>query len=773
MKINEELNDLIQASWNEAKSRNHEFMTPEHMLYAALFFESAREIITAAGGSVQNLRGEIEQFLNENHIPVVDREATPVESAGFRSVLDRAILHLASADKEELDMGDLLVSLFDEEESYARYFLARQGINRLDLLNYLSHGERSVGEDAPRPVLDAEETEELSGEDEAGVEQKNDKKSGAKLLALYTTELVAKAAAGGTDPLIGREDVLERTMQVLCRRQKNNPIHVGDPGVGKTAVTEGLAARVAAGDVPEPLRNAKIYSLDMGALLAGTRFRGDFEERLKKVLNELQKIDGAILFIDEIHTIVGAGAVQGGSMDASNILKPALTAGKMRCIGSTTYEEYRKYFEKDRALSRRFQKIEIGEPSVDETVEILKGLRKNYEVFHHIRFSDTAIRAAAELSAKFINDRRLPDKAIDLIDEAGAWARMNRKDGDKKKTAISHHEIEKVVASIAKIPEKTVSTSEVEKLKHLGDELRANVFGQDEAVNRVAEAIKRSRAEFRDGTKPIASFLFVGPTGVGKTELARQLAATLGVKLHRFDMSEYQEKHTVARLVGAPPGYVGYDEGGLLVESIRRNPYSVLLMDEIEKAHPDVFNTLLQVMDYATLTDSHGEKADFRNVILIMTSNAGARELEKGFMGFASQDVPGDPNVPKEVERMFTPEFRNRLDAIVQFNKLPESVILDIVKKQIGEFAAELRKKKVELELTEAAYGWLAGKGYSRVFGAREVARVIQEHVKKPFVDEVLFGKLSKGGKVVVDMEKDALSFSFGPVKRVTKGKKI
>jgi ATP-dependent Clp protease ATP-binding subunit ClpA len=591
--------------------------------------------------------------------------------------------------------------------------------------------------------------------DEGEPEQESREKEAEqnKILRSFTTELTAKAKAGDIDPLIGREDILERTIQVLCRRFKNNPVHVGEPGVGKTAITEGLAQLIANEKVPKRLKGSKIYALDMGAIIAGTRFRGDFEERMKRVIAELQRQEKVVLFIDEIHNIVGAGAVSGGSLDASNILKPALASGKLRCIGSTTYDEYRKYFEKDGALSRRFQKIEVSEPSTDETIEILKGIKSKYEEYHRVSYTEEAIRSAAELSDKYINDRRLPDKAIDVIDEAGALANMKDTDEGIIK-AVDLRDIEAVVAKIARIPEKSVSSSELDKLKDLETSLKTKIFGQDRAIELVVDAIKRSRVGFREPDKPVASLLFVGPTGVGKTELARQLATTLGVPLHRYDMSEYQEKHTVAKFVGAPPGYVGYEEGGLLTEAIRRNPHSVLLLDEIEKAHADIFNTLLQVMDYATLTDNNGRKADFRNVVILMTSNAGAREIGKQIIGFEAKSINQDA-VYTAVERIFSPEFRNRLDGVVNFNGLTHEVVLMIVKKAINEFSVQLQEKNVSLQATDRCYEWLAHKGYSQEFGAREIARLIQDKIKRFFVDEVLFGKLHGGGTAVVDIEND------------------
>ncbi len=751
MDISDELNQILTAAYNEAKNRKHEYLTPEHVLYASLFFSGAKEIIENCGGNVDRLKTSLEKHFEKMITPLPDG-ADPAQSVGFQNVLERAIFHITSAQKDLLDIGDVYVSIFDEQESFAAYFLKREGITRLDLLNYVSHGISVV----PSGASAGDAAPEIDDEDEAAA---GDKKKDRKALQLFTAELTQKAKQGELEPLIGREDILERTLQVLCRRFKNNPIHVGDPGVGKTAITEGIAQLVADGRVPKPLKSAKIFSLDMGALLAGTKYRGDFEERLKRVLQELGEQKNVILFIDEIHTVVGAGAVSGGSMDASNILKPALASGKIRCIGSTTYEEYRKFFDKDRALSRRFQKIEIPEPTIDETHRILQGLREKYETYHEVTYTDEALRAAAELSAKFINDRHLPDKAIDVIDEAGAYARMNRVE-DEAKNEITAHDIERVVAKIARIPEKSVSAPETVRLKDLERELASQIFGQDKAVAAVAEAIKRSRAGFHETDKPVASFLFVGPTGVGKTELARQLARILGIAIHRFDMSEYQEKHTVARLIGAPPGYVGYEEGGLLTEAIRKTPHAVLLLDEIEKAHTDIFNTLLQVLDYATLTDNNGKKADFRNVIIIMTSNAGAREIGRKKVGFDERVVKDDA-ITEAIERFFSPEFRNRLDAIVNFNNLDEEIAVQIVRKELAEFQRQLDEKKITLTVTDECCRWLAKRGFSPVFGAREIARVVREKIKKRFVDEVLFGRLANGGAVRIDVKDDEAVFDI------------
>jgi ATP-dependent Clp protease ATP-binding subunit ClpA len=746
MKISENLNQIIMAAYAEANVKSHEFVTPEHLLYAALFFDEGTEIIKHCGGDPKNLKGVLAEHIREIN-PVV-KGARSVQSMGFQNVLERAVWHTTSAQKDILELGDILVSMLDEKESFASFFMNQEGVNRLNLLNYISHGV-SVVHDSP-PVHPSNIP---SPESQPDQETRKEEPDQSKVLKAFTTELTEKALAGEMDPLIGRDDILERTIQVLCRRFKNNPVHVGEPGVGKTAITEGLAQRIAEGKVPGRLKDFKIYSIDMGSLLAGTRFRGDFEERMKRVIADLQKQEKVILFIDEIHNIVGAGAVSGGSMDASNILKPALASGKLRCIGSTTYDEYRKYFEKDGALSRRFQKIEVPEPTIEDTVRILQGIKSRYEEYHMISYTDEALQAAAELSHKYLYDRRLPDKAIDVIDEAGAIANIKGDDSSFGKVIDQHH-IEAVVARIARIPEKSVSSSEIDRLLDLETELKRKIFGQDNAVDMLVEAIKRSRAGFREPHKPVASMLFVGPTGVGKTELARQLAETMGVPLLRYDMSEYQEKHTVSKFVGAPPGYVGYEEGGLLTEAIRKNPHAVLLLDEIEKAHADIFNTLLQVMDYATLTDNNGRKADFRNVVLLMTSNAGAREIGRQTIGFEARAINRDAVFPA-LERSFSPEFRNRLDSVVNFNNLTGEVVLQIVRKTIDEFGAQLGEKKVALQVTDLCYEWLAGKGYSPEFGAREIARLIQDKIKRFFVNEVLFGKLKQGGSALADIEND------------------
>jgi ATP-dependent Clp protease ATP-binding subunit ClpA len=763
VKVSQEVQAIFNAAYNEAKLRNHEYLTPEHILYASLSFEQVRSILEACESDVEQLRRGMEAYF-EQKIPQV-KNTEPVQTAGFQSVIERAVLQSQAAGKEEVEVADVLVSLYDEERNYSAYYLRKSGVKRLQLLEVISHGDGPDGE-----LFEEDEDEE---DEEEGLEEGAERKPRAagrmNALERFASDLTKSARDGKLEPVIGRLPEIERTIQVLCRRLKNNPIHVGDAGVGKTAITEGLAQRIVAGDVPPRLRDYTIYALDMGALLAGTKFRGDFEERVKKVVDELLKKDKSILFIDEIHTIVGAGAVSGGSLDASNLLKPALTSGKLRCIGSTTYDEYNKFFEKDRALSRRFQKIDIVEPTQGETIEILKGLRVKYEEYHKVRYSDEALELAVRLSAQYITERRLPDKAIDVIDEAGAWARMNAyktgtdaipataADGSvpaQTETAtldISPKEIEVVVAKIARIPERSVSMSEKDKLASLEADLKSDVFGQDRAVEAVVKAVKRSRAGFRSPDKPVANFMFVGPTGVGKTELARQLAAHMGISLHRFDMSEYQEKHTVSRLIGSPPGYVGYEEGGLLTDAIRKTPHAVVLLDEIEKAHPDVYNILLSIMDYATLTDNQGRKADFRNVILIMTSNAGARDIGKSLIGFGDRAMT-DTALSEAVERAFTPEFRNRLDAVVHFENLPPEVIEKIVVKAIDEFRVQLAEKKVELEATPALIKYLAEKGYSREFGARNIGRLVEDKIKTFFVDEVLFGRLVEGGKAKADL---------------------
>jgi ATP-dependent Clp protease ATP-binding subunit ClpA len=745
--ISKGLEATLSNALREARRRRHEYFCVEHLLYALLDDAYGREIIINCGGNVKSLRDAL-NFFFDNELDTVpkSRNHTPQQTVALERLLQRAIAHVRHSSKREVDAGDILAAMFEEDDSHAAYFLQREGLTRLDVLNYISHGiskpdYESEGFDAP----------DDTGVDDSGRSKRNP-------LELYTVNLSRRAAQGKIDPLIGRGHELRRTVQVLCRRRKNNPIYVGEPGVGKTAIVEGLALRIHEGKVPDVLRNVTILSLDLAAMLAGTRFRGDFEQRLKGVIQELTKRKNVILFIDEIHTVVGAGATTDSSMDASNILKPVLASGEIRCIGSTTYEEYRLHFEKDRALSRRFQKIEIHEPTVAETIQILRGLKSRYEDYHNIRYTDSALKAAAELAAKHINDRYLPDKAIDVIDEAGANTRLLRP-GSRR--TIRPVDVEAIVADIAKIPTRRVSHSDKDRLEQLEAELKQVVFGQDDAIHAVATSIKRSRAGLGPLDKPVGCFLFTGPTGVGKTEVARQLATLLGVHFARFDMSEYMEKHAVARLIGAPPGYVGFDQGGLLTDEIRKFPHCVLLLDEIEKAHPDIFNILLQVMDHATLTDNTGRKADFRNVVLIMTSNAGAREMASKSIGFGASLDDGKSKGIKAVERTFSPEFRNRLDAIVSFNALPMSVIEQIVDKFILELKERLLDKKVLLELTDEARHWLAVNGYDTHYGARPLNRLIQTEIKDKLSDEVLFGRLAKGGKVTVGLKGEELTFTY------------
>ncbi|HEY9060114.1 MAG TPA: ATP-dependent Clp protease ATP-binding subunit ClpA [Pseudobacteroides sp.] len=740
---------IIYAAYNEAKFRNHEYFTPEHILYSSLFFDEGKDIIQNCGGNIDGIKSDLDKFFKDN-MDMIDN-AEPIASDGVNSVINNAAFHMVSSGKDLIKIGDIYASILDLEESFSRYILEKNGVTRLNVLRYISHGESDADEEyEDEEILDeSDEETEYSEVSETPIKQ--------KFLEKYAVNLIEKARNGDIDPLIGRKDIIQRTVQVLSRRIKNNPVHVGDPGVGKTAITEGLASMINNGDVPKVLTGSNIYSIDMGSLLAGTKYRGDFEERLKKVLKEIEEQGNAIVYIDEIHNVVGAGSVS-GSMDASNILKPFLTSGKMRFIGSTTYEEYKKYFDKDRALSRRFQKIEIPEPSIEETKLILNGLKEKYEGYHRVRYTDEAITLAAELSAKYMNDRHLPDKAIDLIDESGAYARLN---GDEaEEILITGKDIERTLSQIAKIPEQNISGNEISKLKDLESNLKSNIYGQDHAIETIVRAIKMSRAGFLEGEKPVASLLFVGPTGVGKTEISRQLANSMGIPLIRFDMSEYQEKHTVARLIGAPPGYVGYEEGGLLTDSIRKTPYCVLLLDEIEKAHPDIYNVLLQIMDYATLTDNTGKKADFRNVIIIMTSNAGAREVGKALIGFDKKQVDKS-SITKEVERTFLPEFRNRLDEVVVFNHINEEMAALIARKAIRDFEAKLESKKITLSVTEECYKWLSNKGLSSIYGAREILRVVQEKVKTLLVDEVLFGKLSSGGTAIIDVKNDEVFITF------------
>ena len=747
--ISKELEVTLNFALKEAKNRRHEYVSLEHMLYALLRDKDAKSAIVACGGDIERLNKALEEFFNGQmeKLPAgLDRD--PQQTLSFHRVLQRAVIHAQSAERKEVNGANLLIAMFREADSYAVYLLEEQGITRFDLVNYVSHGVSKFGADSePSSPRDDEEEQESEGRPTKRVNP----------LEAFTVNLVDKAGQGNIDPLIGREDEIERTIHVLCRRRKNNPIYVGDPGVGKTAIAEGLALKIHHGEVPDALKSAVIYALDMGALLAGTKFRGDFEARLKGVLNGLKKQPNSILFIDEIHTIVGAGATSGGSMDASNILKPALASGELKCIGSTTYHDYKSYFERDRALARRFQKIEIPEPSQDDAVKILEGLKPHYEKHHGVHYSGGAIRAAVKLSAKHINDRRLPDKAIDVIDEIGAAVKLQP--ADKRRKTIGTKDIEKIVAKIAKIPPRSVSSSDKEQLQNLERDLKLVVFGQDTAIDTLASTIKLSRSGLGHPEKPIGCFLFAGPTGVGKTELAKQLAKTMGIEFLRFDMSEYMEKHTVSRLIGAPPGYVGFDQGGLLTDAINRNPYAVLLLDEIEKAHPDLFNILLQVMDHATLTDNNGKKADFRNIVLIMTTNAGAREMSGAPLGFGAQSNLGKGK--EAIEKMFSPEFRNRLDAMITFNALNQENIERVVDKFIIELDQQLNERKVFLQLTDKARRWFAERGYDPTFGARPMARLIQNEIKRVLADEILFGKLQNGGKVEVDAEDGKLTFSY------------
>jgi ATP-dependent Clp protease ATP-binding subunit ClpA len=746
MMFTKELKTTLSLAFSEAKRRRHEFVCVEHLLFALLQDKDASSAVVHCGGDPSRLKKSLEDFFT-THLESVHHalDHEPQETIGFHRVLQRAVIHAQSAEKKEINGGNLLIAIFREPDSYAVYLLEEQGLNRFDVVNYVSHGISKIPVSEEEPASPME-----TPDDERPAPVKNP-------LEAFTVNLVKKAREGHIDPLIGRETEIERTIHVLCRRRKNNPIYVGDPGVGKTAIAEGLALKIHQGEVPSVLKDAVIYALDMGALLAGTKFRGDFEARLKGVLNALKKKPESILFIDEIHTVVGAGATSGGSLDASNILKPALASGALRCIGSTTYHDYKSYFERDRALARRFQKIEISEPSLEESYKILLGLKPHYEKHHGVRYSAGALRAAVDLSAKHLNDRRLPDKAIDVIDEVGAAVKLMPE--EKRKKVVGTKDIEQIVAKIAKIPPRSVSASDRLQIQNLDQELKAVVFGQDAAIASLASVIKLSRSGLGQPEKPIGCFLFSGPTGVGKTEVAKQLARILGVEFMRYDMSEYMEKHTVSRLIGAPPGYVGFDQGGLLTDGVNRNPYAVLLLDEIEKAHPDLFNILLQVMDHATLTDNNGRKADFRNIILIMTTNAGAREMSGAPLGFGAVTNIGKGK--EAIEKMFSPEFRNRLDAMIAFNALNPEVILCVVDKFVGELNQQLLEKKVSLSLTRRAREWLARRGYDPIFGARPMARLIQNEVKRPLADEILFGKLQSGGKVEVDESEDRLTFNY------------
>ena len=754
--LSRNLEQTLHRALAHANERRHEYATLEHLLLALTEDADAMAVLRACGVDLDRLRAELSDYLdNELANLITNRPDDAKPTAGFQRVLQRAAIHVQSSGREEVTGANVLVALFSERESHAVYFLQEQEMTRFDAVNYISHGiAKAPGRS---------ETKRVTGADEDAAAEKVVKK-GSEALEAYCVNLNKKAASGKIDPLIGREQEVERTIQILCRRSKNNPLYVGDPGVGKTAIAEGLARRIVHGEVPEVLKGATIFALDMGSLLAGTRYRGDFEERLKAVVSELEATEGAVLFIDEIHTVIGAGATSGGAMDASNLLKPALASGSLRCIGSTTYKEYRNYFEKDRALVRRFQKIDVNEPSIEDAVKILQGIKPYYEKHHRVSYTNDAIRSAVELSAKYIGDRKLPDKAIDIIDEVGAAQMLLPENKRKKK--ISVKDVEAVVAKIARIPPKSVSRDDKETLLNLERDLKTMVFGQDKAIDALVSAIKLARAGLREPEKPIGNYLFTGPTGVGKTEVARQLSHTLGIELTRFDMSEYMERHTVSRLIGAPPGYVGFDQGGLLTDAIDQHPHCVLLLDEIEKAHPDLFNILLQIMDHGKLTDHNGKTVDFRNVILIMTSNAGAADMAKPAIGFERERRVGEDM--EAVEKLFTPEFRNRLDAIIPFAPLSREVINRVVDKFIMQMEAQLEDRGVTIELDDLAREWLGKKGYDPLYGARPLGRVIQEHLKKPLAEELLFGKLAKGGvvKVTVKDDKPAFDYTEGSRKR-------
>jgi ATP-dependent Clp protease ATP-binding subunit ClpA len=747
------LESTLHKALEAASSRRHEYATLEHLLLALVDDEHASKVMSACGVDLGDLKNTVAQYLDtELEALKVENATDPSPTSGFQRVVQRAILHVQSSGRDEVTGANVLVALFSERESYAVYFLQQQDMSRLDAVSFISHGvgKGSAPTEASTPK-GADEDKTAKQEAKGG--------KGESALKQFTVDLNEKAKNGKVDPLIGRSAEVDRTVQILCRRSKNNPLYVGDPGVGKTAIAEGLARKIIEGDVPEVLKEAVIYSLDMGALLAGTRYRGDFEERLKQVVNELEKLPHAILFIDEIHTVIGAGATSGGAMDASNLLKPALSGGTIRCIGSTTYKEFRNHFEKDRALLRRFQKIDVNEPSVEDTIKIIAGLRTAFEGHHNVKYTPDAIKSAVELSARYINDRKLPDKAIDVIDEVGAMQMLVPP--SKRKKVITVKEIEQVIATMARIPPKSVSTDDTKALANLTTDLKRVVFGQDKAIEVLSSAIKLSRAGLRDPDKPIGNYLFSGPTGVGKTEVARQLADILGIPLQRFDMSEYMERHSVSRLIGAPPGYVGYDQGGLLTDAVDQQPHSVLLLDEIEKAHPDLFNILLQVMDNGKLTDHHGKTVDFRNTILIMTTNAGASDMAKESIGFGEstrEDVQEEA-----VKKLFTPEFRNRLDAIVPFDYLPTEVVSRVVEKFILQLELQLADRGVHIQLDDESKKWLTERGYDKLYGARPMGRLIQEKVKQPLAEELLFGKLVHGGEVNVKLKDNALVFEVTP----------
>lgn len=749
--LDKELEYTLNVAFKEARNKRHEFVTVEHLLLALLDNSSALEVLKACGANVNRLRSNLSEFIDRT-TPVIplnihDRDTQP--TLGFQRVIQRAVFQVQSAGKTEVIGANVLAAIFSEQESQSVYFIRQENISRLDVINFIAHGTAK-----PRlPTRDDQPQSSFNNysEDSEGMPEDG----GSSPLELYTTNLNARAKLGLIDPLIGREEEIQRTIQVLCRRRKNNPLLVGEAGVGKTAIAEGLARLINEKKVPTILQDSIIYSLDLGSLLAGTKYRGDFEKRLKSVLHQLKEQKGAILFIDEIHTIIGAGAASGGLMDVSNLIKPLLASGELTCIGSTTYKEYRSIFEKDHALDRRFQKIDVKEPTIEQTIEVLKGLRARFESHHNVKYTDEALEAAARLSARYISDRHLPDKAIDLVDEVGAYQYLLPE--NERKKVIEVTDIEKMVAKIARIPERNVSASDREVLKNLVRDLKLMIFGQDESIETLGAAVKLARSGLRDPNKPIGSFLFVGPTGVGKTEVSKQLASILGVELLRFDMSEYMERHSVSRLIGAPPGYVGYDEGGLLTEAVNKTPHSIVLLDEVEKAHPDVYNLLLQIMDHGTLTDMNGRKTDFRHTILIMTSNAGADILDKTNIGFTAQD--GSTDVMSAVNRVFSPEFRNRLDAVIQFHALDQKTILSVVDKFIAELEGQLEPRHVILEVDEDARAWLARNGYDKKMGARPMARLIQEQIKKPLAEELLFGKLANGGHVKVTIEKGKIKF--------------
>ncbi|AEF03457.1 ATP-dependent Clp protease ATP-binding subunit ClpA [Alteromonas sp. KS69] len=750
--LNKELEQTLNDAFVFAREHRHEFMTVEHLLLALLDNSAAREALHACGADIEAIKSELISFVKDTTPLILDEQMNERETQptlGFQRVLQRAVFHVQSSGKEEVTGANVLVAIFSEQESQAVFILKKSDVTRLDIVNFISHGVSKAEDDAP---LNPETGEEGEGGEESG-----------SALSKYATDLNRHAKEGKVDPLIGRDKEVERTIQILCRRRKNNPLLVGEAGVGKTAIAEGLAYRIVNEDVPEVISNSTVYSLDLGGLLAGTKYRGDFEKRLKAILKELSKDEDAILFIDEIHTIIGAGAASGGVMDASNLLKPKLSSGELRCIGSTTYQEYQGIFEKDRALARRFQKVDVTEPSVSDTTKILLGLKSRYEDHHNVRYTQKAIQAAAELSAKYINERHLPDKAIDVMDEAGASQRLLPQ--SKRKKTIGVGDIEQIIAKMARIPEKSVSASDKEVLKNLGRNLKMMVFGQDKAIETLNDAILLSRSGLGAEEKPIGSFLFAGPTGVGKTEVTQQLAKIMGVELVRFDMSEYMERHAVSRLIGAPPGYVGFEQGGLLTDAVIKNPYSVVLLDEIEKAHSDIYNILLQVMDHGTLTDNNGRKVDFRNVVLVMTTNAGVQETVRKSIGFKQQDHSHD--ALSEINKVFTPEFRNRLDGIIWFNHLDAEVILQVVDKFIIELQAQLDVKGVSLEVTPAARAYLAEKGYDKSMGARPMSRLIKEEIKKELANELLFGELTKGGDVKVDLNDDKLEFEYSGVDAV------